>query len=131
MLYEEEEGNIVIALAGDSLITRKLSVYREERFLALVNLIRSADVSITNSEMLFPEYEGVPTWEPGPTFMASHPSNLSELRWMGFDMVACANNHALDYGEEGLLVNLKHLEAHALPHSGTGRNLTEAASVSP
>jgi len=33
------------ALTGDSIITRKLSVYDEPAFLRVINLIRAADVS--------------------------------------------------------------------------------------
>ena len=34
MIYESAQGNITIALAGDAMITRRMSVFREKRFLA-------------------------------------------------------------------------------------------------
>jgi poly-gamma-glutamate synthesis protein (capsule biosynthesis protein) len=41
-------------------------------------------------------------------------------------MVGCANNHAYDYGEAGLLATIAHLDAAGIAHAGSGRNLAEA-----
>ena len=45
MIYDSAQGNITIAVAGDSMITRPMSMFKEERFLKLVDLLRSADAS--------------------------------------------------------------------------------------
>lgn len=37
-----------------------------------------------------------------------------------------ANNHALDYSEQGLLDTLHHLKAANIPLTGAGRNVEEA-----
>ena len=50
MLYESEKGNCKIALGGDSMLTRKLSTFTEERYQALVALLRDADACFTNLE---------------------------------------------------------------------------------
>jgi poly-gamma-glutamate synthesis protein (capsule biosynthesis protein) len=47
---------------------------------------------------------------------------------MGIKMVSTANNHVVDYGEEGILTNLRNLKAHGLPFAGTGRSLSEAVA---
>ena len=107
------------------MITRKLSVFREERFIALLDLFREADVAFTNLEMLMHRYEHSPG-VAGGTFTASDPSNLEELKWAGVNLVSCANNHSYDYGEGGVLTNLDHLQASGLAHAGTGRKLSEA-----
>lgn len=126
MRYHSEKGEATIALTGDSLITRRMSVYSEPSFLALVELLRSTDVTVTNAEMLFHDFESAPTLAPGGTYMRAHPRMLGELRWLGIDMVATANNHSYDYGENGLLTNLGHLEASGLVHAGIGRTMSEA-----
>ena len=41
-------------------------------------------------------------------------------------MVGCANNHACDYGEAGLMATVAHLDAAGLVHAGSGRNLAQA-----
>ena len=126
MIYESSEGNITIAVAGDSMITRPMSMYKEEQFLELVTLLRSADASIVNLEMLFHDYEM--SWQNKETvsFQVSDPSNLKELQWMGFSAVTTANNHSYDYSESGFLATLKHCKEVGLLQAGGGRNLDEA-----
>ena len=58
--------------------------------------------------------------------MTTDPKLLEDLKWLGINLVSCANNHAFDYGEDGVLANLKHLDAAGLVHAGTGKNLAEA-----
>ncbi|MEE9256008.1 MAG: CapA family protein, partial [bacterium] len=41
----------------------------------------------------------------------------------GFDALAVANNHMLDFGEESFFDTLGVLEANAVPYTGAGRNL--------
>ena len=126
MIYEAESGDITIAATGDSIIMRSLSVFQEERFKALMELIRQADVGFTNLETLIHKFEVPPEAIAGGTFIASHPRHLEELRWAGFNLVSCANNHAYDYGQGGVLATLKNLEKAGLAHAGTGLNLAEA-----
>ena len=125
MLYEAEGGNLTFAAAGDFIITRKLQAFREERFLKLRDLLWSADARFSNLEMLFHRWESGSVEQLG-TAMASDPSNLEELKWMGFQMVSTANNHSFDFGESGLLANMSNVDAAGLVYSGTGRNLSEA-----
>ena len=125
MLYESESGDLSLVASGDTMITRRLSVFREERFLALAELFRKADVGFTNLEMLVHRYEHSPGMSDG-TYTASDPSNLEELKWAGINLVSCANNHHYDYGEGGTLTNLANLEAAGIVNAGTGRNLSEA-----
>ncbi len=126
MLYDSEKGDFTIALTGDSMLTRRLSIFREERYQALVNILRGADVAFTNLETT------VHTWDEGSpgitqgTFMTTEPRLLEELKGIGINIVSCANNHAFDYGEGGILATMKHLDEAALVHAGTGRNLAEA-----
>ena len=127
MLYEAHSGDITVVASGDTMITRKLSVFREEPFMSLVKLFRDADVGFTNLEMLMHEFEHSPG-QAGGTFTGSDPRNLAELEWAGINLVSCANNHSYDYGEDGVLTNLRHLKASNLVYAGTGRNLSEAGA---
>ena len=125
MLYEAEPGDLTLVASGDTMITRRLSVFREDRFMALADLFRQANVGFTNLEMLMHEYEH-PPGVAGGTFTASDPRNLEELKWAGINLVSCANNHSYDYGENGVLTHLGHLRSSGIAHAGTGRNLSEA-----
>ena len=49
--------NFRIALAGDSIIDRRISVYDEPGYLQMFDRIRSADAAFTNFEMLVHNFE--------------------------------------------------------------------------
>jgi poly-gamma-glutamate synthesis protein (capsule biosynthesis protein) len=124
--YEAEKGNFMLALAGDTMLTRKLIPFKEEKFLRLREILRGADAAFANLEGTVHAWdEGTPGITQG-TFMTTDPKLLEDLKWLGINMVSCANNHAFDYGEDGVLANLRHLDAAALAHAGTGKNLAEA-----
>jgi poly-gamma-glutamate capsule biosynthesis protein CapA/YwtB (metallophosphatase superfamily) len=126
MLYQADSGTFTIALAGDTMLTRRLTPFKEERFLALREILRGADAAFVNLEGTVHEWdEGTPGITQG-TFMTTAPKLLEDLQWLGINLVSCANNHAFDYGEDGVLANIKHLDHAGLVHAGTGRNLAEA-----
>jgi len=124
--HRSADEEFTMALTGDSIITRKLSVYDEPEFLEMIELLRSADVAFTNLEMLFHDYEPYPMAESGGTWMRGDPELAHELAWAGFDMVARANNHTGDYGALGLQLTTKYVEEAGLVHAGVGMSLAEA-----
>ena len=115
-----------MALTGDSIITRKLSPYREPQFLAMIAMIRNADMAFTNLEMLFHDYEPYPAHQSGGTWMRGDPALAGELVWAGFDMVARANNHTGDYGVLGMQLTTRYVEEAGLVHAGSGDSLPAA-----
>ena len=126
MTYASEAGNFNIALAGDCMLTRRLRVFDEPEFLALVKIFRDCDVGTGNLESVVRHWdEGTPGIIQG-TFMTTPPDLLEEFKWFGLNMMGTANNHAFDYGEGGALATIKHLDASGIPHAGSGRNLAES-----
>ena len=117
---------MTLALTGDAIITRRLSVYDEPDFLEMIELIRGADAAFTNLEMLFHDYEPYPAHQSGGTWMRGDPELVEELVWAGFDMVSRANNHTGDYGVEGLRLTTMYVEKAGLVHAGAGESLAEA-----
>ena len=127
MIYDAERGDISIAVGGDAMITRRMSPFKEERFVKLTELLKAADVSVVNLEMLFHDYENTWNWS-NATYTRSDPHNLNELKWMGIDAVTTANNHSFDFSEGGFLTTLKHCRDIDLPQAGGGKNIDEARS---
>src|ERR1051325_6173505 len=127
MPYESEHGDIVMALGGEAMISRALKPFREERFLAIRDLLHAADVRFANGEMLFHHYEDPPTYL-SQTYMRCDPRFIGDLQWFGINLLSCANNHAYDFGENAVLTNNRSLDAAGMVHAGTGRNLAEAAA---
>jgi len=118
-----------VAVTGDTIINRRLSVYGEERFLSMVEILRDSDVAFTHLETLIHDYDGdeiYPAAEAGWTWMRSPRFVADELKWAGFDMVSHASNHSLDYSYGGLYSTWKALEKADLPYAGTGKTLGEA-----
>jgi poly-gamma-glutamate synthesis protein (capsule biosynthesis protein) len=120
------DGRFTMALTGDSIITRRLSVYQEPEFLEMIGLLRRADVAFTNLEMLFHDYEPYPMHQSGGTYMRAAPALVDELTWAGFDMVARANNHTGDYGTLGMDLTTRYVDAAGLTQAGVGHSLAEA-----
>lgn len=118
---------ITFALVGDAIITRKISPYKEPQFLSMIDIIRDADLSFVNLEMLFFNYEDAyPAANSGGTWMRGAPELIEELKWAGFDVGSAANNHSLDYSISGMLASMKNLKKAAFPFAGIGKNLAEA-----
>ena len=123
-LSADEE--FTMALTGDSIITRKLSVYEEPEFLQMIELLRSADMAFTNLEMLFHDYEPYPMAESGGTWMRADPALADDLVWAGIDMVSRANNHTGDYGALGMELTTKYVAETGIVQAGVGSSLAEA-----
>jgi len=126
--HADDGDGMTLALAGDAIITRRLSVYDEPEFLALRDLIQGATAAFVNLEILLHNFEPdvIPATQSGGTYMQADPSMAEELTWMGFDMVNMANNHTGDYGYGGLRRTTAAVETAGLVHAGTGENLAEA-----
>lgn len=116
--------SLAIALAGDAIVTRPLSKAADPESAALFDLLRGADAAAANLETLFHDF-GSPA-VPAMPALRSDPALARELAWAGFDLVARANNHAGDYGAEGLRETARHVAAAGLVAAGAGESLGEA-----
>jgi len=128
MIYDSERGDFRITLLGDVMPTRRLSVFQEERYLQLRAILKDADATFANLETCVHKYLEGHLGISGGTYMTTEPHLLEDLKWLGVNLVSTANNHAFDYGEEGVLRTCQYLDAAGLVHAGTGRNLREARS---
>jgi poly-gamma-glutamate synthesis protein (capsule biosynthesis protein) len=123
------QANFTVAVTGDSILNRRISVYSEDRFLSLVKILRDADVAYTNLETLIHDYDGpelYPSAEGAFYYMRSPRFVADELKWAGFDMISTAGNHSLDYSYGGLFSTWKALDEAGLVHAGTGIDLAKA-----
>ncbi|MEW6264473.1 MAG: CapA family protein [Thermodesulfobacteriota bacterium] len=126
MVFESEKGNISIAACADCLLSRPLSSYQEPGFLRMVEILRGADASFLNLEQVIAKDEGWPDESKKGMPFAGNPRVLADLKWVGINLVSCANNHSYDYGIEGVLSTIRYLDEAGLAHAGTGRTLGES-----
>jgi Bacterial capsule synthesis protein PGA_cap len=118
---------IRVALAGDVMATRGSLITADPRSMALKELLTGSDFAVANLEVVPSEGEGFPESDAlsGGCLIADS-SVLGAVRAMGFTMVGCANNHAMDMGTGGLQATMRLLRASRIPFAGIGRTLTEA-----
>ena len=124
--HRSADESFTMALTGDSIVNRRLSVYDEPEYLEMIGILRAADVAVTNLETVLHDYEPFPMAESGGTWMRSDPAMADELVWAGIDMVARANNHTGDYGTLGLELTTRYVEQAGLIDAGVGMSLAEA-----
>lgn len=126
-----------IAAAGDLLGPWKPRMGQgNEGLTAVAGIFHDTDAAFANLEgNIFDllSFLGAPAAEnggfeqggvgSGPLFSADVAYDLKQL---GITMVSVANNHALDWGPEGLLATRKNLDAARIRHAGAGQSLAEA-----
>jgi poly-gamma-glutamate synthesis protein (capsule biosynthesis protein) len=119
-------GTLDIAATGDSLVTRRLSTHEEPEFLDVLGILRDAHAAFTNLETTIHDCGVSPAAESGGTWMVSPPCIADELRQAGFGLLSRANNHALDWGVEGMRETSRLLDEQGLTHAGVGDDLASA-----
>src|SRR5581483_11321282 len=131
-MYEAEAGQLSIAVAGDCLFTRPLAMFREEAFLGIRKLLHEADARFANLESSVHRYlEGPHSQrQGGGTYMTTEPGLLADLKWLGVNMLACGSSHADDYGWDGVMETIRHLDEAGIVHAGSGRHLAESRAPS-
>ena len=118
--------SVRLGLAGDTMLGRgvaeRLSEVPAHALFApeVVEVARSVDLFVLNLECCISE-RGRPWPDPRKPFhFRAPPSAVDALTFLGVDCVTCANNHALDFGEEALLDTLQYLSAAGIASVGAG-----------
>ncbi len=101
----------------------------KELFADIKEYNETADYSLVNFES--PVYEGDfsrHTVKWGSILHAGFGS-VKALSYSGFNGVTLANNHFLDYGEEGAQNTIKEIKNEGLDYVGGGHNLQESSEI--
>jgi poly-gamma-glutamate capsule biosynthesis protein CapA/YwtB (metallophosphatase superfamily) len=113
---------------GDFYLTRSepTSVFGDT-----ADMLRQADLLFVNQEVPITD-RGTPfpgIIEAGMACLRAPLRSVEALTALGVSGVTFANNHGVDYGPEGLLHAIAHLEAHGIPSFGAGAD--EAMAFAP
>jgi poly-gamma-glutamate synthesis protein (capsule biosynthesis protein) len=100
----------------------------ESVFGKITPIISKMDYSVVNLEAPIVIKDAKPIKKSGPNLKCSLNS-LDAIKYAGFDMVTLANNHILDYGEEGMQSTLSSLMKNKIDYVGGGKNIKEASVV--
>ena len=98
-----------------------------EIFDNLQKNIAGADLSFLNLETPLC-IKGKPIEKTGPNFTA-HPDCIKAIKGAGFEVVGLANNHIMDFGNEGLEETIRSCKSAGLTICGAGKNLTQAQQI--
>ena len=117
------DGPITIALTGDTSFTTLEGVSSDA-----LDLVRGATLAFTNLEVALLDADRVRDAEtrPAPRWIFAPAPEASRLRAAGFDVVALANNHAMDFAADGLNSTLRALDGAGVVHAGAGADLAAA-----
>ena len=116
-----------IASVGDMILAYPQSQNPEPRLQEIISLIRDADVATGNYEGNI--IDGRTFSGSGPGGFAGTPSVAADVKTMGFDLVARSNNHAGEYGYEGLLETNRWLDDAGVVYAGSGEKYWSARAA--
>jgi poly-gamma-glutamate capsule biosynthesis protein CapA/YwtB (metallophosphatase superfamily) len=134
------QSDFTLAAAGDLIIPRPVSMLQNEgafpyapAFRDAVTLLGAADVTYGNLETTIYDprsFTGSPYSWNGDWMLTSLPAVAADLRAMHVGIVSRSNNHALDWGLEGMRETTKWVNAAGLVQAGIGETADEAAAAS-
>jgi poly-gamma-glutamate synthesis protein (capsule biosynthesis protein) len=128
-LAPESSKEFSIVAVGDISLARHIGEAIEKTsnpnlpFEKVHALLTSADITFGNLECPLSDSK-IPIRE-GMTFRCL-TQDVSGLSFVGFNVLATANNHAFDQGAKGLEFTIDYLKSQNILPVGTGKNLEEA-----
>ncbi len=125
-LLKEEPGDVIVTAVGDMIFNEKITHLQEPERRGIFRILQEADIAYGNLEFSIndrPELQ-----RPFYNFRAGRDFAW-ELARTGINLVSMANNHALDFGPEGLKECLRNLDLTSIDHAGAGNTLAEAHAL--
>ena len=107
---------VEMIVVGDVMLGRGV-IAEPQPLAAVAGWLQAADITMGNLECIIAE-EGTP--RPGPYRLRASPLAVAALEGAGFDVLGLANNHALDYGPEGLAETVSRLQEAGIDSVGVG-----------
>lgn len=92
-----------------------------------IDPLHSADLVVANLECAITTHPDRWTRTPKVFHFGAPPEAVDVLEAAGIRLVSLANNHVLDFQEQGLRDTLEHLDRARIAHAGAGRDAAEAA----
>ncbi len=123
--------SVTLAFVGDVMLGRAVNVKIAERppevfWGDVLAILRSADAVFANLECAITEHERRWSRRRKMFHFRADPAAADVLAAANIRFVSLANNHVLDFEEQGLFDTLRRLDAAGIEHAGAGRNLDEA-----
>ncbi len=126
--WNNKETTLKIGFGGDFMIGRLVDHYLNHRSPLYVwgdlhSLLSKMDVNIINLETTLTKSTKI---RPKVFNFKAHPAKVAVLNEGPVHAVNLANNHILDFSEEGLFETIETLDKAHILHVGAGKDLSEA-----
>jgi poly-gamma-glutamate synthesis protein (capsule biosynthesis protein) len=123
-----------LVAVGDCVISRPLSQYasREPGFAQSIRILKEGDATYGNLETSIIDmrsFMGAPYTAVDDVPLVAEPSVAKDLAAMGFNLMSRSNNHALDWGIEGMRETTRWTDQAGLITAGVGENQALARSA--
>lgn len=122
----------VFSFTGDVMLGRGVNEYlkkledKSKIWGDVLEDLRKSDLVFINLECAITNVTQKGRKDTPVFFFRSNPENIKALVLGNVSYCCCANNHILDFGEEGLRETLKILDLAKIKHSGAGENIKTA-----
>jgi poly-gamma-glutamate synthesis protein (capsule biosynthesis protein) len=116
-------GPITIALTGDTSFATLDGISS-----SALDLVRAATIGFTNLEVTLLDADRAREAHSrsAPRWIFAPAEDARAVAALGFDVVSLANNHAMDFGAEGLTSTMRALDAAGIVRPGAGSDLAAA-----
>src|SRR6267143_4269173 len=115
--------SFTLVSAGDCIVGKDIS--RTPGFAAVRKLIHQGDCAIGNLESVLMDSASLAATMrtfPFSGCLVGSPAVAADLRRSGFHVLSRANNHATDFGPDGIHMTDRALDAAGLRYAGVGGN---------
>jgi len=119
-----------VAAVGDCIIARPVS--QTPAFAPVGKIVQGADVAFGNFEgtaIDLSRTPAIPQAEFGGVWIIGAPAVARDLKTIGFDVMSRANNHATDWGLEGMRQTNRALDDAGIVHAGSGEHRAAARAA--
>lgn len=126
------DSKVTMLLVGDMMLDRKVRAYMnkygaEEPFKLIERFLEGSDLVLANLEGPFSNFK--PLANPERMSFTFDPKLIPILKKFGFSIFNLANNHTLDFGEDGAAQNKSYLTNNDIPYFGDPRNENQISTV--
>ncbi len=130
-----EANSVKILFVGDMMLDRNVRKVIDRRgfdafFDGVKDLVKESDISVANLEGPFTKYPSK-TMDPTSKLLqfTFDPSLATALSDFGFDVLGLANNHTLNFGNEGLESTRRYIGDAGMLYYGDPSNANEISTV--
>jgi poly-gamma-glutamate synthesis protein (capsule biosynthesis protein) len=119
-----------VAAVGDCIIVRPVS--QTPGFAPVGKIVHNADVAFGNFEgtaLDLARTPAIPQAEFGGVWIIGTPAVAKDLKAIGFDVMSRANNHATDWGLEGMRQTNRALDEAGIVHAGAAEHRAAARAA--